>query len=97
MKLTSFGLLGFLAVIASIGSGMPPAAAAETITMVTTGKGSAQQWPIFIAMTKGYMAENGVALDLVAAPSIRCSGAADCGRIRQFRIWWLDRSAAGHR
>jgi ABC-type nitrate/sulfonate/bicarbonate transport system substrate-binding protein len=37
--------------------------------MVTTGKGSAQQWPIFIALTKGYMAENGVALDLVAAPS----------------------------
>lgn len=69
MKLTWFELLGFLVVIVSIGSGMPLAAAAETITMVTTGKGSAQQWPIFIAMTKGYMAESGVALDLVAAPS----------------------------
>jgi NitT/TauT family transport system substrate-binding protein len=69
VKLTSFGSLGFLATIAAIALGMAPAAAAETITMVTTGKGSAQQWPIFIAMTKGYMAENGVALDLVAAPS----------------------------
>jgi ABC-type nitrate/sulfonate/bicarbonate transport system substrate-binding protein len=69
MKLTSFAWLGSLAAIAAIGAGVPPAAAAETITMVTTGKGSAQQWPIFIAMTKGYMAENGVALDLVAAPS----------------------------
>lgn len=69
MKLTSFGWLGLLAAIAATGSGMPPAAAAETITMVTTGKGSAQQWPIFIALTKGYMAENGVALDLIAAPS----------------------------
>jgi len=69
MRLTSFGWLGLLAAIAAIGAGVPPAAAAETITMVTTGKGSAQQWPIFIAMTKGYMAENGVALDLVAAPS----------------------------
>jgi ABC-type nitrate/sulfonate/bicarbonate transport system substrate-binding protein len=69
MKLTSFGLLGLVATIAAIGSGVPPAAAAETIIMVTTGKGSAQQWPIFIALTKGYMAENGVALDLVAAPS----------------------------
>jgi NitT/TauT family transport system substrate-binding protein len=66
MKLTSLGLL---AAIAAIGSGMPPAAAVETITMVTTGKGSAQQWPIFIALTKGYMAENGVALDLIAAQS----------------------------
>src|ERR1700722_17564040 len=70
MKSTSFGLLGFLAVIAvMIGSGMPAAVADETITMVTTGKGSAQQWSIFIAVAKGYMAENGVTLDVVAAQS----------------------------
>src|SRR4029077_8080523 len=69
MKLPAFGWLGLLAALAAIGAGVPPAAAAETITMVTTGKGSAQQWPIFIALTKGYMAENGVALDLVAAQS----------------------------
>jgi NitT/TauT family transport system substrate-binding protein len=69
MKLTSLGLLGLLAALAAIGSSVPPAAAVETITMVTTGKGSAQQWPIFIALTKGYMAENGVALDLIAAQS----------------------------
>ena len=70
MKSTSFGLLGFLAAIAvMIGSGMPAAVADETITMVTTGKGSAQQWPVFIAVTKGYMAENGVTLDMVAAQS----------------------------
>ncbi len=69
MKLTSLGLVGFLTAIALIGSDIPSAAAAETITMVTTGKGSAQQWPIFIAVAKGYMAEYGVALDLVAAPS----------------------------
>jgi len=70
MKLISFGLLGFLAATAvGVGTGVPAAVADETITMVTTGKGSAQQWPIFIAITKGYMSENGVALDLVAAPS----------------------------
>jgi len=69
MKLTSFGLLGFLAAIAAIGSSMRLGAAAETITMVTTGKGSAQQWPIYIAVTKGFMSDNGVDLDLVAAPS----------------------------
>jgi NitT/TauT family transport system substrate-binding protein len=55
--------------IAMIGYGTPAARAAETVTMVTTGKGSAQQWPIFIAIDKGYMAEGGVTLDLVAAPS----------------------------
>ena len=60
---------GLAAAIAAIGYGTPPASAAETITMVTTGKGSAQQWPIFVAIEKGYMAANGVTLDLVAAPS----------------------------
>jgi len=69
MKTIWFGLLGILAAIAATGLGPRPTAAAETITMVTTGKGSAQQWPIFIALAKGYMAENGVALDMVAAPS----------------------------
>ena len=64
-----FGLLGFLAALAGSEAFVQPAEAAETITMVTTGKGSAQQWPIFIAMEKGYMAQNGVKLDLVAAPS----------------------------
>jgi NitT/TauT family transport system substrate-binding protein len=69
MKITSFGLLGFLTAIAATALGASPSAAAETITMVTTGKGSAQQWPIFIALDKGYMAQNGVSLDMVAAPS----------------------------
>jgi NitT/TauT family transport system substrate-binding protein len=64
MKSALLGLLGCLAAVAG-----QPAAAAETITMVTTGKGSAQQWPIFIAIAKGFMAQNGVGLDLVAAPS----------------------------
>jgi ABC-type nitrate/sulfonate/bicarbonate transport system substrate-binding protein len=53
----------------AIAPALSPAYAAETLTMVTTGKGSAQQWPIFIAIAKGYMAENGVALDLIAASS----------------------------
>ncbi len=62
-------LFGLAAVIAALSYGTPAATAAETITMVTTGKGSAQQWPIFIAIAKGYMAASGVTLDLVAAPS----------------------------
>jgi NitT/TauT family transport system substrate-binding protein len=59
------GALASLAVTASV----PNARAAETLTMVTTGKGSAQQWPIFIAIAQGYMAEQGVTLDLVAVSS----------------------------
>src|ERR1700730_18344 len=54
---------------AALATGMSPALAAETLTMVTTGKGSAQQWPIFIAIAKGYMGENGVTLDLVGTSS----------------------------
>ncbi|MGB6535809.1 MAG: ABC transporter substrate-binding protein [Xanthobacteraceae bacterium] len=69
MKRASLASLAILAVLAVNAPAVPPAAAAETITMVTTGKGSAQQWPIFIAIAKGYMAEHGVTLDLVAAPS----------------------------
>ena len=60
---------GLAVVAAAIAYGTPAAIAAETVTMVTTGKGSAQQWPRFIAIAKGDMAESGVTLDLVAAPS----------------------------
>ena len=62
------GMLASL-VSVSVAAGLPHARAAETVTMVTTGKGSAQQWPIFIAVAQGYMAEQGVTLDLVAASS----------------------------
>src|SRR4051812_12189271 len=57
-----------LAVVAVVMSPMP-SFAAETILMGTTGSGSAQQWPIFIAQKKGYFAENGLTVDLVAAQS----------------------------
>jgi ABC-type nitrate/sulfonate/bicarbonate transport system substrate-binding protein len=48
---------------------VPAAASAETVTIVTTGKGTAQQWPIFIAMAKGYLAESKIDLDVVAVSS----------------------------
>jgi ABC-type nitrate/sulfonate/bicarbonate transport system substrate-binding protein len=47
----------------------PAGAMAETVTIVTTGKGTAQQWPIFIAMAKGYLAESKIELDVVAVSS----------------------------
>jgi len=57
-----------LAVAALVLSQMP-AFAAETILMGTTGRGSAQQWPVFIAQKKGYFAEGGLTVDLIAAQS----------------------------
>ena len=61
-------IVGMLICLA-VAAGMPDTLAAETLTMVTTGKGSAQQWPIFIAIAEGYMAQHGVTLDLVATSS----------------------------
>ena len=59
-------IIGMLA--AAVAALTPVAAsAAQTIVMGTTGRGSAQQWPIFIAQQKGYFAENGIVVDLVAA------------------------------
>lgn len=69
MKINASHLFTGLVFLVLAGSGVSCAAAAETITMVTTGKGSAQQWAIFTAIAKGYMAENGVTLDMVAASS----------------------------
>ena len=69
MPRSTVGLvIGTLACLAAAAS-TSNARAAETLTMVTTGKGSAQQWPIFIAIAQGYMAQQGVTLDLVAASS----------------------------
>jgi len=45
------------------------AAPPEPVTMITVGKGQPPQWPIYIAQAKGFLAENGVALDMVAAQS----------------------------
>ena len=47
----------------------PAASAAEKLIMATTGVASAQQWPIWIANVKGFLAANGVEVDFVGAPS----------------------------
>jgi ABC-type nitrate/sulfonate/bicarbonate transport system substrate-binding protein len=47
----------------------PAAAQEKTIVMATTGVGSAQQWPIWIAIAKGYFSANQVKMDIIAAPS----------------------------
>ena len=47
----------------------PGVSAAEKLIMATTGVASAQQWPIWIANVKGFLAANGVEVDFVGAPS----------------------------
>jgi ABC-type nitrate/sulfonate/bicarbonate transport system substrate-binding protein len=58
-----------LLAVAILALGQMPASAADTILMGTTGRGSAQQWPVFIAQQKGYFAEGGLTVDLIAAQS----------------------------
>lgn len=65
MRMTTIKLLALAAALLT----QAPAFAAEKILMGTTGRGSAQQWPIFIAQQKGFFAENDVTVDLVAAQS----------------------------
>jgi ABC-type nitrate/sulfonate/bicarbonate transport system substrate-binding protein len=46
-----------------------PSQAAETLTMGMVGHGSSVDWPLYIGISKGFFAERGIKLDLVAAPS----------------------------
>ena len=66
--------LAILAVLASVGlqnvdQGRGAARAAETISMGVIGTGSAQQWALWIADTKGFLKANGLELDVVVTPS----------------------------
>jgi ABC-type nitrate/sulfonate/bicarbonate transport system substrate-binding protein len=69
VKHNALALIGGLLACLALAAVAPGAAIAEALIMVTTGKGSAQQWPIYIAIAQGYMAENAVTLDLVATSS----------------------------
>lgn len=55
--------------LAAMFAGAGAASSAETVTMITVGKGQPPQWPLFIANAKGFFAENGVVMDFVAAQS----------------------------
>jgi NitT/TauT family transport system substrate-binding protein len=58
-----------LCVVVTIALGATPSVALETVTALTTGKGSAYDWPCYVAKNKGFFAEVGIDLDLVAASS----------------------------
>jgi NitT/TauT family transport system substrate-binding protein len=46
-----------------------PARAADTVTVGTVGSASANLWPVFIGLEKGFFAEQNVKIDLVYVPS----------------------------
>lgn len=64
-----FVIMSFLLLAAPTLAGTGNASAAERITIATTGKGQPPEWPNFIAISKGFFAENGVSVDMVAAQS----------------------------
>jgi NitT/TauT family transport system substrate-binding protein len=61
--------MAFLLLAAPTLAGAGSASAAERIIIATTGKGQPPEWPDFIASSKGFFAENGVSVELVAAQS----------------------------
>lgn len=64
-----FVIMAFLLLAAPTLAGAGAASAAEHIIIATTGKGQPPEWPDFIANSKGFFAENGVSVELVAAQS----------------------------
>jgi NitT/TauT family transport system substrate-binding protein len=60
-----------LAAAMTFGAALAPATAqaAETLSFATVGKGSSLQWPLYIGVAKGFFNDNGIKLDLIAAPS----------------------------
>jgi NitT/TauT family transport system substrate-binding protein len=66
---TRLGILAALLLGAATLGGIRDAAAAERITIATVGRGQPPQWATFIANSKGFFAENGVSVELVAAQS----------------------------
>ena len=66
---TRFVIIAFLLSALPTLGGAGGASALERITIATTGKGQPPEWPDFIASSKGFFAENGVSVQLVAAQS----------------------------
>lgn len=58
-----------LAVAIAAALSMTPVRAADSVTVGTVGSASANLWPVFIGLNKGFFAEQGVKLDLVYVQS----------------------------
>ncbi len=58
-----------LAVVIAAALAAPPVRAADSVTVGTVGSASANLWPVFIGLNKGFFAEQGVKIDLVYVQS----------------------------
>jgi len=56
-------------VISTLAAGCAHAGALETLTLTVTGKGSTNEWPIYIAEAKGLFAAAGLKIDLIGTQS----------------------------
>jgi NitT/TauT family transport system substrate-binding protein len=56
-------------VLASWALATLPAQAADTVRVITTGKGSPLEWPLFIGMAKGFFKAHNVEIDMTSVPS----------------------------
>ena len=62
------------------------ASGAERITIATTGQGQPPEWPNFIANSKGFFAENGVSVEMVAAQSAAAATMQVAARSAQMSV-----------
>src|SRR5262245_30383891 len=65
-----FKILGCVAFALTIaGSAAPPTRAAESVTIGAVGQASANLWPVFIGINKGFFAAEGFKIDVVYVQS----------------------------
>ena len=67
-KLRAAIVLG-LCLVTALGTGAESARAEQKLTMGVIGTGSAQQWALWIAQTKGFLAKRDVRVEVVVTPS----------------------------
>lgn len=83
IKTCIYGAVGALLAIMPVDG---PAQAADTIRILTTGKASALEWPLFVGIERGFFSSRNLMLDLIAAPSTAAAMqqlAAGAGEIGQ--------------
>lgn len=96
---TRFVITAFLLLAVPTLGGAGAASAVEriTITIATTGKGQPPEWPDFIASSKGFFAENGVSVQLVAAQSAAAATMQAAAGSAQMSVGGMTEGNAGHR
>jgi ABC-type nitrate/sulfonate/bicarbonate transport system substrate-binding protein len=70
MRISQTGRLAAAAAAALIAAGaVTPLRAADSVTIGTVGSASANLWPVFISLDKGFFAERNLKVDIIYVPS----------------------------